>query len=53
MTVIKGDKAPWTFQPFRTDEMKATVIQLDRSSKLWGVRDVAAGVSRCTRSSKL
>ena len=42
MTVIKGDKAPRTFLPFRKDEMKGTVIQLDRSSKLRGVRDVGA-----------
>lgn len=42
MTVIKGEKAPRTFLPFRKDEMKGTVIQLDRSSKMRGVRDVGA-----------
>ena len=42
MTVIKGEKTPRTFLPFRKDEMKGTVIQLDRSSKMRGVRDVGA-----------
>ena len=39
---IRGDKSPRTFLPFRKDEMKGTVIQLDRGNKLRGVRDVGA-----------
>ena len=42
MTVIKAEKTPRTFLPFRKDEMKGTVIQLDRSNKLRGIRDVGA-----------
>ena len=42
ISVVKGEKVPRTFLPFRKDEMKGTVIQLDRSSKMRGVRDVGA-----------
>jgi len=37
LSVIKGEKVPRTFIPFRKDEMKGTVVQLDRGSKLRGI----------------
>ena len=42
LSVIKGEMTPRTFLPFRKDEMKGTVIQLDRNTKMRGVRDVGA-----------
>jgi len=37
LSVIKGEKLPRIFIPFRKDEMKGTVVQLDRGSKSRGI----------------
>ena len=37
LNVIKGERVPRIFIPFRRDEMKGTVVQLDRGSKSRGV----------------
>ena len=37
LNVIKGERVPRIFIPFRRDEMKGTVVQLDRGSKSRGL----------------